>query len=104
MNHCTRHENPICSKQKCFDLSPNRAFEPTKGNNMAETPSTPASKPTEPEPQTVAPEPETSVPATTAPKDFLVPNQHLIEQVIDARLAAHAAHEAPKKSSRSTSK
>lgn len=69
---------------------------------MTETPSTPASKPAAPEPQTVAPETESSVPATTAPKDFVVPNQHLIEQVIDARLAAHAAHEAPKKSSRST--
>lgn len=32
-------------------------------------------------------------PATTAPVDFLVPNQDLFERVIDQRLAAHSAHE-----------
>lgn len=78
---------------------------------MAETPATPkAPESANPEPttsapeSTPAPEPTPAGPATTAPKDFLVPNQNLIEQVIDARLAAHSAHEAPKKSSRSTGK
>lgn len=71
---------------------------------MAETPATDAPKSTEPEPTTSAPEAAASGPATTAPKDFLVPNQNLFEQVIDARLAAHAAHEAPKKTTRSSGK
>ena len=32
-------------------------------------------------------------PALTSPVDFIVPNQDLFERVIDARLAAHTAHE-----------
>jgi hypothetical protein len=53
---------------------------------MAETPETP------------------KAPATTAIADWLVPNQDKIEQVIDARLAAHADNEgAEKKTSRSRS-
>lgn len=71
---------------------------------MAETPAKSAPESTEPEPTTSAPEPTSSAPALTAPKDFLMPNQHLVEQVIDARLAAHAANEVPKKSSRNSGK
>lgn len=40
-----------------------------------------------------------TAPATTAPSDFIVPNQDLIEQVIDARLAAHAENESSSKKS-----
>jgi hypothetical protein len=43
-------------------------------------------------------------PETTPIADWLVPNQALFEQVIDARLAAHAENEKPEKhSSRSRS-
>ena len=48
-----------------------------------------------------------SAPETTRPADFLVPNQDLIERVIDQRLAAHAANESANKkasSSRSSGK
>jgi hypothetical protein len=44
--------------------------------------------------------PEASkVPDTTPITDWLVPNQDKIEQVIDARLAAHAENEKPEKHS-----
>ncbi|AXH44547.1 hypothetical protein SEA_MEDIUMFRY_1 [Arthrobacter phage MediumFry] len=44
-------------------------------------------------------------PETTPADAWLVPNQNLIEQVIDARLAAHSASEksSPRTSSRNTS-
>lgn len=36
---------------------------------------------------------EAKTPALTEYKNFIVPQQDLIEKVIDQRLAAHAAHE-----------
>lgn len=43
-----------------------------------------------------------SAPETTRPADFIVPNQDLIEQVIDARLAAHAEKESSTKKASSS--
>lgn len=42
-------------------------------------------------------------PATTSPVDFIMPNQDLIEKVIDARIAKHAEHEQSEKKTTSRS-
>lgn len=48
------------------------------------------------------PENESKTPELTRPVDFIVPNQDLIERVIDARLAAHADHEKDEKKTTSS--